>query len=275
MTTYWPIFKILRSIKKYLTRIVGTRPASFIYKGIIVDTTEDDKDKKPSQPTLKEKFEKKAKKKQQETDETSHNISQVKDNFEKYKAPAFGGVALILIAIGVFTFMRSARHDLIQDFDESYVQFNKNEAEKFSTDKIEAAAFIAKAEEILSEFEGKDFTATLVIEVAQSLNDKEKYQEALDFLSRNKKTIDSFNNTTKFFASYLMANSYEDLGKVEEASSILESLVNSNLMLDKVYFDLGRMYKKLGNQEKATTSFQWVIDNYPDSDFANFAKALM
>ena len=44
------------------------------------------------------------------------------------------------------------------------------------------------------------------------------------------------------------------------------------LMEDKVYLDLGRLYRDTGDSEKAKSSFQWVVDKGTEAEFKKMAR---
>lgn len=80
------------------------------------------------------------------------------------------------------------------------------------------------------------------------------------------------------YAQYFLATRkavvLEDLGQNQQALHVLEKLRDSTaqLLSDKVYLDLGRLYKASGDIDKARVSFQHVLDNMAQNEFATLAR---
>lgn len=80
------------------------------------------------------------------------------------------------------------------------------------------------------------------------------------------------------YAQYFLATRkavvLEDLGQNQEALLVLEQLRDSSaqLLSDKVYLDLGRLYRANGELDKARASFQHVLDNMAQNEFATLAR---
>lgn len=134
-------------------------------------------------------------------------------------------------------------------------------------------------EQTLGEFETafKKTSGTLVglptlIELTDELVAQDKLQEALRVLNM----APSLSGMP--YAQYFLANRkavvLEDLGQTQEALQVLEQLRDSNAQLlnDKLYLDLGRFYRETGDLEKARSSFQQVLDNMAQNEFATLAR---
>ncbi len=184
------------------------------------------------------------------------------------------GLSILLLVAG-FAGFRSYQNGKIQDFDKSYVAFNNQNMEAFQNGNLEAQEFVTQAIASLGEHNGSAYTGKFTLEVSQALVQNGSNEENLSFLGQVKADLSSFPNPIGFFLQYSKIMSLEDLGRNEEALELLEGLASGSLMLDKVYFDLGRLYKKTGNLDKSKSSFEWVIQNHPESDHANYSRALM
>lgn len=66
----------------------------------------------------------------------------------------------------------------------------------------------------------------------------------------------------------------EDAGKRAVAIELLEKAIvkKDGLLQDKVRFELGRMYKESGDDVKAKENFDVLVNEYPNSEFATYAK---
>ena len=66
----------------------------------------------------------------------------------------------------------------------------------------------------------------------------------------------------------------EELGENTRAVEYLEKnlTLKNTLLQDKTYFDLGRLYLKVGNKEKAKSSMDYVIEKSKNKDLVKLAK---
>ncbi|OUR97860.1 hypothetical protein A9Q84_06590 [Halobacteriovorax marinus] len=89
------------------------------------------------------------------------------------------------------------------------------------------------------------------------------------------KTVENQSNPFMvYFVHSRMAVAHEDLAQNDLAIADLERIVKSNIkvMESKTYLDLGRLYLKKGDKEKAKSNFQFVIDNLGQAEFVKLAK---
>jgi predicted negative regulator of RcsB-dependent stress response len=113
----------------------------------------------------------------------------------------------------------------------------------------------------------------VVLKVSDALIAHEKLEDALKVLTTGKNI--SGNEYAQFFINTRLAVVFEDLGKNQEAIDVLNKLSQSDLKVfeGKYYLDLGRVYLKMGNKEKAKASFQYVLDKAKeDIEFVKIAK---
>ncbi|MBN1500509.1 MAG: tetratricopeptide repeat protein [Spirochaetes bacterium] len=95
------------------------------------------------------------------------------------------------------------------------------------------------------------------------------YQKSLDLYLKAAKKVD--NDVFKILALQQAAVCYEWLNKNDEAMKIyqdLEKKFPKSDSLDRIYYDLGRMYQLKGDKVKAEEYFTNVIKNHSSSVFA-------
>ena len=83
------------------------------------------------------------------------------------------------------------------------------------------------------------------------------------------------NEYNNYFILARMAVVYEDLGQVDKAILTIEKMNSAKFKVfeGKNYVDLGRLYLKMGNKDKAKTSFQYVVDKaHDEAEFVKIAK---
>jgi TolA-binding protein len=67
----------------------------------------------------------------------------------------------------------------------------------------------------------------------------------------------------------------EESGQIDDAIIFLNKYLNdkkNKVSIDQMYYNLGRLYQLSNNQIKARESFKHVIDEYPESVYANRSK---
>ena len=77
-----------------------------------------------------------------------------------------------------------------------------------------------------------------------------------------------------YFVGLKLLPLLEDAKAYDKSIELLTELVASKIDISKgkLYLDLGRVYLKKGNKEKADENFQFVIDNHKDTEFAKLAN---
>ena len=97
--------------------------------------------------------------------------------------------------------------------------------------------------------------------------------EALEVLTLGQKAAK--NDYAEYFILSRLAVVYEDLGQDQNAIDTLTKMNSKSLKIfeGKNYLDLGRLYLKQGNKEKAKASFTYVVEKAKDdSEFVKIAK---
>lgn len=113
----------------------------------------------------------------------------------------------------------------------------------------------------------------VVIKASDLLMGSEHLNEALDILTLGLKAAK--NDYAQYFILSRLAVVYEDLGQNQNAIDVLEKMNSKSLKIfeGKNYLDLGRLYLKMGNKEKAKASFTYVVEKAKDeSEFVKIAK---
>lgn len=81
-------------------------------------------------------------------------------------------------------------------------------------------------------------------------------------------------NPLYLFAAIRMSAILEDQGQAAKAITMLEELLanKTELMLDRIHLDLGRLYLAQGNKDKAKTHLTKVTELEGESEFKSIAK---
>lgn len=113
----------------------------------------------------------------------------------------------------------------------------------------------------------------VIIKASDALMGQNELNEALEVLTLGQKA--SKNDYANYFMLSRLAVVYEDLGQEQKAIETLEKMNNQSVKIfeGKNYLDLGRLYLKTGNKEKAKASFTYVVEKAKDeAEFVKIAK---
>jgi len=192
----------------------------------------------------------------------------------KYKMPFIVlvvAVFLSLVGYGVYGYFTEQRNGKIS---EKIYQFENKEYKDFVDKKISLEEFIGKFKALLDESSGFSGVVSLNIEVSDTLVKQGNLKEAKDVLERGRNLFASSNPFIGHFYYSRLANVYEDLAEYPRAVEVLEKMLEEKIKLLewKTYLDIGRMYLKIGNKEKAKASFKYVIENFNEEEYSKVAR---
>ena len=100
----------------------------------------------------------------------------------------------------------------------------------------------------------------------------EKYYDCINSLSILPVNGDSNKNASK--ALFLLADSYESIGRYKQALNHLDrlSLTNNDEYSDLILFKKGIIFRNIGMVMQAQKAFQELVELFPDSEFKIFAE---
>ena len=110
-----------------------------------------------------------------------------------------------------------------------------------------------------------------LLEMADELLKQKKPKEVADLLVKYEQKFTP-SPYIKTLLGLQLAAAYEDLKQYPKAILILNGLINTKLLEDKIYFDLGRYYQFIGETTKSRQSFDHVIKQHPHSNFSKLAE---
>lgn len=180
-------------------------------------------------------------------------------------------IGLIIFAVigwGVFHYQGQQKAAV---YASNVHDFTQNTFTQLELEKISVAEFQEKYSALLTEINYSIVVAPLAIQAADIFLAKSLWEDALKVMAPlEKHKSDPF---VHFFVATRQAVAYEDQGLYPEAIRVLESLNTSKLkmMEDKIYLDLGRLYMRTGNTEKARLSFEHVTKVMAQSEFSALA----
>lgn len=117
----------------------------------------------------------------------------------------------------------------------------------------------------------KDFDEDIYIKGVIHYNN-EQFDECIENLGVLPFEKGKSRNATK--GLFLLADSYEKIGRYKQALLCLEKLTSFNdpLYSELVLFKKGIIYRDIGMRDKAQKVFQTLVNFYPDSEYKAFAE---
>ena len=128
-----------------------------------------------------------------------------------------------------------------------------------------------QAENISYKIKLKDFDEDIYIKGVIHYNN-EQFDECIEDLGVLPFEKGESRNTTK--GLFLLADSYEKIGRYKQALLCLEKLTSFNdpAYSELVLFKKGIIYRDIGMRDKAQKVFQTLVNFYPDSEYKAFAE---
>lgn len=146
----------------------------------------------------------------------------------------------------------------------------------FISDKTKGEDFIKELEKVEMDLVGNPNLVPVLIEAINKLDEQNLVNEKVISLAQKWQKHLSKSHYLNLFLSVRLAGLYEDANKLDEAIATLENLIafKSNIMKEKIYFDLGRLYLKKGDKQKAQERFDYILKNEKlnNSEYAKLIK---
>ncbi len=193
----------------------------------------------------------------------------------KNKALIIGLIVLALAGVagfGVWNWM-STKKDAAAET--AIYEYTQGSLTSFNNKTLDAAGLVKGFESLKGTVSNYAGVFPVGIETATALMDAGQNTEAALVLEQLTSVVN--NPYQRFVLATNLAVAYENAGEQAKALSALEELVKSNVgfMEAKVYLDLGRLALALGDQDKARSNLQWVIDKGEDAEMALLARLYM
>ncbi len=179
------------------------------------------------------------------------------------------GIVIAVIAFGLY----------VNFSDKSKSEFNskiytyETGALKNYTQNQDAKALVDALKSLKSVIGSYTGLLPVVIKSSDLLMEQGQLNEALEVLQIGLQV--SKNDYGTYFVLNRLAVVYEDLGQDQKAIETLEKMNGHSVKIfeGKNYLDLGRLYLKKGDKEKAKASFNFVVEKAKDEvEFVRIAK---
>jgi tetratricopeptide (TPR) repeat protein len=180
----------------------------------------------------------------------------------------FGVIIVGVIAQAIYSNMSDKK---MNEMNGVVHAFQSGPMKSFMDKKSDQKTVLEKYNQMMSDVQGYAGAGLVTLELAKEIQTRGDSATALSILE---KANAQFNNPyVKFFITSNLAASYENSGNWEQARVQYEELLNSPVKVyeEKTYLDLGRVYLKLNNTEKAKASFQYVLDKGKEAELKKLA----
>lgn len=205
---------------------------------------------------------------------TTRAILYVKEHSQVFSNIGLGFLALILIAVGVYTYKMYADKKGQEAYNEAYSAFQQYE-QAVPAQKEEA---LKKTEDlfqkVINEQTHAKASKLALPESAYLKFQEKKYDEAIVLYRDYQK---KFTSDSPYFtlASLAIAACYEEKGEYAEASRTLEPSMSGakEIFKEQIMISLARNYRLANQNDKAKEILKQFIEKYPKSPYNPMVKA--
>lgn len=195
---------------------------------------------------------------------------------ENKKPIMVAGALIIAIIIGYAIFDQMNQSKKYEKLDQIFA-LEQSLFQSFADKKITSVDFKAKLAGINNELIAEPNLIPLFMDSINALDQAGEADDAVLSIANNWLSKLNKNSPMFIFLGLRVAALSEDLGKTDEAISTLESLVGNrtNILKDKVHFDLVRLYVKKGDINKANERFETLKKNHEKSEFVKLGNIFL
>ena len=143
---------------------------------------------------------------------------------------------------------------------------------KLSDGKIQSREILDDFISLVKGSKAPEVALAFALKFNDQLLDKKEFKLSAELLTTMDKEIKD--GIARQVLLSRLALSQEETGEYQSAVETLNNLLSLKytVLEDKTYFDLGRLYIKLGNKEKAKSSLDYVVDKSKDTELVKLAQ---
>ncbi len=181
-------------------------------------------------------------------------------------------IVIFLAVVGYSFYRHKQNESSIQDLSAIY-SFKNNYILPFVEGKITFDEFNGKFNGLTNDIKGDPNFLISLMTVIQKLEETNMGKEAFTIVDETIKFLNTSNYLYVFWAMKY-ASLAEDHGDTKKAIESLEKVLTqkSEIARAQVYLQLGRLYKNLGDKDKAKANFKFVVEKFPNDSAVKLAK---
>ncbi len=179
---------------------------------------------------------------------------------QKNKSAIGISVAVIVLAVLGWGYYSTYSHAKNESNAKQVLTYQTGSLKDFTENKIDGKKASDDFVKLVQNTSGFVGVMPIGIQLTDTLLLNKNNEDAINVLASIKKLAK--NDYARYFILTREAVAYEDAGKLDEAIKSLEELASNGLKLfeGKTYLDLGRLYFKKGDKEKARKNFEYVVN---------------
>lgn len=190
----------------------------------------------------------------------------------KNKNAIIAVLALVVVGVLGFGVYSNFSHSSKTEYNSKIYAFETETLKNFN-EKSDPKTVVEGVKNLQKEVGNYAGLVPVIIKASDLLTEAQHLNEALEVLNTGLKSAK--NEYAEYFLLSRLAVVQEDLGQNQAAIDTIESMNAKSVKVfeGKNYLDLGRLYLKMGNKEKAKASFTYVVEKTKDeSEFVKLAK---
>lgn len=178
---------------------------------------------------------------------------------------------LFVSIIGYFSFkyIDDRRNDTAA---QAVYQFERDFLVPFEEDALSVEELLSAWDDLYRQHPRRRPLLPVLLYLSDQMMEQEKLEQAQALLES---AVGQFRgNFSRDLIAMRLAVVYEDLALYEQAIEQLQTLESSalNLLGSKVYFDLGRLYFRMERFDRARASFEYLLGQMAQEEFAAMAR---
>ncbi len=195
----------------------------------------------------------------------------------KYRTAVIAFVLLLVVGVIGFGFYSKYKSGVSEAMDKIIYAYTTSALQDFKDGKIDADKLIVEFNLLQDKIGNYDGGVASVIDTSDTLVSKNKLEQALVVAKSGHSKYSRSSAYVNYFIATRLVAIYEDLDKTNDAIALLEGLQTSSVKLleSKNYLDLGRLYYKAGNLDKAKTNLDYLVNNFSQDEFAKIGKLFL
>lgn len=178
-----------------------------------------------------------------------------------------------LMAVAGYTLWKQSQKTKVESISVKVFEFQTKTWDGAKTGKVALPELSKVFGDLDKEVQMSPVMVPVALEMGKFLFDKGALAEAEAILSK----VNVTHPVSAFFVGMQRAVILEKMGQVPQAIAVLEPLANEKegLMVAKVNVELGRLNLANGEKGKAQTHFEYVLNTFPNDEYAKLAKLYM
>lgn len=195
-----------------------------------------------------------------------------------YKNVIFVVVGILLTIIAVVVFYQHQQSQKMIQANEQLFSFEQSVLQDLKNEQIAPEQFLTEFQKLIDTMIRPEVAGIHLAQVFRVGKEAKLDDQLISIYQAYLSKVDK-RSILSYLASLHLAVLLEDTQDLDGAIGLLKGLLSHPMKVeDKLYFDLGRLELAQSGEtgfEKAQKHFNFLIEKFPDSDYAAQAKAIL